>query len=111
MKGPDAEKVAADYLAQQGLTLTARNYRCRFGEIDIIAEEGTTLVFAEVRSRSSSRYGGAAESITATKQLRILRAARHYLAHAGRQARCRFDVLLIEGDPPAIEWIRDAFSE
>lgn len=111
MKGPDAERLAADYLTRQGVALVARNYRCRFGEIDLIALDGSTLVFVEVRSRGSPRFGGAAESITTRKRSRVVRAARHYLAQTGRQARCRFDVLLLEGDPPRIEWIRDAFGE
>ena len=111
MKGADAEEIAAAYLARMGLATITRNYRCRFGEIDIIAQDGATLVFVEVRSRSAPHYGGAAASITAAKRTRLVRAARHYLAQGGREARCRFDVLLLEGDPPGIEWIRDAFSE
>lgn len=111
MKGAAAESLAADFLARKGLRVTGRNYRCRFGEIDLIAQDGGTLVFVEVRSRRSDSYGGAAESITAAKRARLLRAARHYLASQPRAAPARFDAILIRGEPPQIEWIRDAFGE
>jgi len=93
--------------------VVARNYRCRFGEIDLVLEDGDALVFAEVRLRARSDYGGAAASIDRRKQSRIAAAARHYLAHArGSQSRpCRFDVVLMDRlDAGAIEWIRDAFG-
>lgn len=108
--GRRAEALAAAYLARQGLTLIEANYRCRRGEIDLVLREGDTVVFAEVRLRAGSAFGGAAESIDPRKRARIVAAARHYLA--GRpEPRCRFDVVLLERlDPPRIEWIRDAFS-
>lgn len=110
-RGEPAESLAARYLEAQGLTVAARNYRCRFGEIDIVAREGDTLVFVEVRRRRSEDFGGAAESITAAKRLRILKAARHYLGRVGSPPPCRFDAVLIRGEPPQIEWIRNAFGE
>jgi putative endonuclease len=73
--------------------------------------DGRTTVFVEVRSRASSAFGGAAASITAAKRGRLLRAARHYLSGLRSTPQCRFDALLIEGDPPRIEWLRDAFGE
>uniref|UniRef100_UPI00261D453A YraN family protein n=2 Tax=Nitrosomonas TaxID=914 RepID=UPI00261D453A len=79
-KGSDAEQRAAIFLQQQKLTLLESNYRCRFGEIDLIMQEGNTVVFVEVRMRSGNRFGGAAASITTAKQLKLIRAARHYLA-------------------------------
>ena len=88
-----------------------RNYRCRLGEIDLVAREGETTVFVEVRQRTSSAFGGAAASITATKRQRLLRAARHYLSGLRTLPQCRFDALLIQGDPPQIEWVRNAFGE
>lgn len=92
------------------MRLLARNWRCRHGEIDLIAEEGTTIVFAEVRQRTSANFGGAAESITSAKRDRLLAAARLYLS--GRPERqCRFDVFLVEGEPRQVRWIRDAFGE
>lgn len=111
MRGGEAEALAAEYLARQGLTVTRRNYRCRFGEIDLIARDGITVVFVEVRSRRKDNYGGVAESITGTKRVRVIRAARHYLAGARQDPPVRFDVILIRGDPGQVEWIRGAFGE
>ena len=110
-RGQLTEDFAAAYLEQRGLELVERNYRCRFGEIDLIVRDGQTLVFVEVRMRTSERFGGAAASITATKRARLVRAARHYLSKLRSTPACRFDALLIEGDPPRIDWIRDAFGE
>jgi putative endonuclease len=108
--GAAAEELAARFLAQRGLRVVARNYRCRGGEIDLVCREGATLVFVEVRLRTSQSFGGAAASITAAKRQRLVRAAGHYLA--GRPLpRCRFDAVLLDGlDAARIEWIRDAFE-
>lgn len=110
-RGRQAENLAALFLQQQGLKLVARNYRCRYGEIDLIAREGTTLVFVEVRMRASERYGGAAASITAGKRHKLLRTARHYLAGATRTPACRFDALLVNGADHSVEWLKNAFGE
>ena len=110
-RGVDAEAMAADFLKQRGLTVIARNYRCRLGEIDLVARDGATTVFVEVRRRASSAFGGAAASITSAKRLTLLKAARHYISRLRVTPQCRFDALLIEGDPPRIEWIRNAFGE
>lgn len=112
MKGSDAEKKAATYLQRQGLALLTQNYRCRFGEIDLIMSEGETLVFVEVRLRKSNAFGGAAASITTAKKMKLLRTARHYLSGLGHEPACRFDAVLMTGiNPPKIEWIRNAFGE
>lgn len=108
--GADAEDAALAFLRGQGLRLLARNYRCRFGEIDLIMNEGNTLVFVEVRMRKNAGFGSAAESITARKQKRIIAAARHYLAQVQAVPNCRFDAVLLCADDP-VEWIRDAFGE
>jgi putative endonuclease len=110
-RGEDAENLAAAYLQRAGLTLVERNYRCRFGEIDVIARDGATLVFVEVRMRSSERFGGAAASITAAKRMKLLRTARFYLAGVARAPACRFDALLINGKNNSIEWLKNAFAE
>ncbi len=111
-KGSDAKQRAAIFLQQQKLTLLESNYRYRFGEIDLIMREGDTVVFVEVRMRSSNRFGGAAASITAAKRLKLTRAARHYLAEHESDLPCRFDAILISGEREnKIEWIRDAFDE
>lgn len=109
-EGAAAENLAAHYLQQQGLRLLERNYRVPGGEIDLIMQDGETLVFVEVRLRRSARYGGAGASIDARKQSRVLHAARHRLA--GRDLPCRFDVILLDDlREDRIEWLRDAFGE
>jgi len=112
--GARAEVAAAAFLEQQQLTILLRNYRCRMGELDLVASAPDgTLVIAEVRMRSSDRHGGAAASVNARKQQRIVRASRHLIATRPRLARCaiRFDVLDMRpaDDGYAINWIRHAF--
>ena len=110
-KGVDSEAMAAAFLQGRGLEILVRNYRCRLGEIDLVARDGATTVFVEVRRRASSAFGGAAASITQSKRAKLVRAARHYLSGFRDVPQCRFDALLIEGEPPRIEWIRNAFGE
>ncbi len=108
--GERAERIAAGYLQRKGLALIETNYRCRWGEIDLVLRDRDTIVFLEVKLRRSASFGGAAYSVTPRKQARIIAAARHYLA-GKKEMPCRFDVVLLERlDPPRIEWIRDAFS-
>lgn len=108
--GREAEALAARLLEDAGLEIIARNFRCRHGEIDLIAREGETIVFCEVRFRRGEAYGGAAESITARKQARIAAAARFFLI-ARPESPCRFDVLLLRTlDPAQARWIRSAFD-
>ena len=109
-RGERAEALAAVWLMERGLRISERNYRCRFGEIDLIARDGVTVVFVEVRSRGSDAYGGAAASITPAKRERLLKTARHYLAGIEPVPPCRFDALLLTGDPPRIEWLRNAIE-
>ncbi len=107
--GQAAENQAVQYLERAGLSMLVRNYRCRGGEIDIICRDGKVLVFVEVRLRRHAGFGGAAASITASKQRRIILAAEHYLARQGwHQCACRFDCVLLDGQQ--IEWLRDAFD-
>jgi putative endonuclease len=107
--GARAEELCAELLRGAGLRVLARNWRCRHGEIDLVAEDGGTLVFAEVRYRRDQRYGGAAESVTAAKQARLVAAARLYLMRRP-DADCRFDVLLLDSlEGGGIQWIRNAF--
>lgn len=106
--GASAEALAADYLMRHGLTIVERNFRTRFGEIDLIARDGRTLVFVEVRLRRSARFGGAVESITARKRARLVAAANGYLLRIGRLPPCRFDAILMRSlDAGAIDWRRD----
>jgi putative endonuclease len=106
--GAAAEDRAVAFLAQQGLKLVARNFRCRGGEIDLIMRDGGSLVFVEVRARARNDFGGAAASITAAKQARIILAARHYLAQHRVDAPCRFDAVLIQAGQ--LQWLRAAFE-
>jgi len=110
-RGEAAENLAAAFLLRAGLTLVERNFHCRFGEIDVIARDGATLVFVEVRMRTSERFGGAAGSITAAKRARLLRTARLYLAGVARVPACRFDALLVNGNDNSIEWLKNAIAE
>jgi putative endonuclease len=109
-RGEPAENLAAAFLESEGLRILERNYRCKLGEIDLIAKSGATLVFVEVRARASEAFGGAAASITAAKRGRIVRAARHYLARHQPEPACRFDVVLIRGAEQRIEWLPGAFG-
>lgn len=108
-RGRAAEALAATYLQRQGLRIVERNWRCRFGEIDLIARDGPSLVFVEVRARSFSHYGGPAESIDRRKRSRLIAAATQYLARAGLDTPCRFDAVLMQAsDKP--QWVRNAFT-
>lgn len=109
--GPAAEELAARHLARHGLAIVARNFRTRRGEIDLVARDGATLVFVEVRLRSNDAYGGAAASITAAKRGRLLAAAEEYLATCASVPPCRFDAVLLDRlDEARIEWLRDVIS-
>jgi len=113
--GRAAEEAAAQYLQSQRLSILIRNYRCRSGEIDIVAETiDGIIVIAEVRLRASTRYGGGAASVDRRKQRRIQRAARHLLMRypAFTRRAMRFDVLDLApaNDGYRIEWIRQAFE-
>lgn len=107
-KGQAAEQAAADYLTARGLRLVERNWRCKGGEIDLVMRDGATLVFVEVRARGGMGFGGAAASITAAKQARVILAARHYLMAKGLDMPCRFDAVLVQGG--RLEWLRGAFE-
>ena len=109
-RGEEAEELAARFLAGRGLVIVTRNYRTRFGEVDLVAREGATLVFVEVRARSWSAFGGAAGSVDAHKQRRLVAAARHYLSRLRAEPPCRFDVLTVQGPQAAPAWIRGAFE-
>ncbi len=111
-KGAEAEQLAATFLLRQGLKLVETNYRCRFGEIDLVFNDQKTLVFVEVRLRGNEAFGGAAASITASKRHKLVLAARHYLQQLHTSPACRFDVVLLRGlRDNDIEWIRNAFGE
>ena len=114
-EGQRWEAVASDYLEEHGLTVLARGYRCRLGELDLVCRELSTLVIVEVRARSRTSYAQAASSIDHRKRARIIQATRHLLMrHAHWQsATLRFDVVAfddIDTASPKIQWIRNAFD-
>lgn len=99
--GKSAEDLAAQLLADRGYEILARRYRTRYGEIDIVARENATIVFVEVKARTSGEFGHAAETVGAWKQRRLARMAEDYLARNRLMDRpCRFDVVAIDGSPP-----------
>jgi len=113
IQGRAAEQAACDFLLNQGLTLHSRNYRCRGGELDLIMEEDSTLVFVEVRYRSSHRFGGAAASVDAYKQQKLLHAAQAFLGEYRLNNRpCRFDVITVspQNGELELEWIQNAIT-
>ncbi len=108
--GNQAEKVALSYLEQQGLTLIKKNYQTRLGEIDLIMQDGKSIVFLEVRLRKNNIFGGASESITKAKQRKIAKFAEQFLQHHGNQS-CRFDAIVMEkAEIQHIQWIKHAFE-
>ena len=112
--GAHYERAALAHLEHAGLSLVARNYHCRFGEIDLVMRDRDAIVFVEVRYRRSRGYGGGIDSVDASKQAKLVRAAAAFLADHPRlaDATCRFDVLAIGGTPdaPSFEWRRNAFE-
>jgi putative endonuclease len=112
--GAAAENIAADFLRAKGLEILERNYLRRLGELDIVARDRDVLVIAEVRTRVSDRFGGAAGSVGPRKQQRIIRATSLLLQQRRDFARLRvrFDVIAVSNiasETPAIEWIQHAF--
>lgn len=108
--GLQAEQWAVRYLKQQGLMLVTQNYRSRFGEIDIIMQDKGVLVFVEVRLRRNGDFGGAAASIDARKQQRIILTAQQYLSSLKQMPACRFDAVLIDAESEKFEWLKQAFD-
>ena len=113
--GRRAEELAAEFLRAAGCEILHCNYRRRLGELDIVARVAGVLVIAEVRTRTSNAYGGAAASVDRRKQQRITRAASQLLQQRAELAvlPVRFDVLVVSdpyGPSPTIEWIQHAFE-
>ncbi len=112
-RGRKAEDIACARLQQAGLALTTRNYRSPFGEIDLVMQERDTLVFVEVRYRSSDDFGTPAETVDARKQARLRATAEHYLQNTPRASKkaCRFDSVALTGDGADgnFHWLRNVF--
>jgi len=115
-RGKYAELKAASWLQRKGLKLVANNYCCRQGEIDLIMLDETQLVFIEVRYRKNTLYGSGADTVTATKQAKIRKAAQHFLSDQPKLANlsCRFDVVSAQpgqsSDTLCLDWIKNAFQ-
>lgn len=109
--GQMAEDHALTLLQQAGLILVERNYRSRFGEIDLIMKDGKTLAFIEVRYRKSDRFGSAQESVNRRKQNRIAMTAACYLKQHRHDCPSRFDVAALKPGPEGwlLDWIKGAF--
>jgi len=109
------EALAAEYLEKQGYALTAANWRCRFGELDLIAEDGSFLCFVEVKLRKSDAYGQAGEFVDQRKRERLRTAAQLYLAQHPTQLQPRFDVVEVYAPQgtdtvhPIVRHLKNAF--
>lgn len=113
-RGHWAEVSTLKFLEHRGLRLLEKNYRSRYGEIDLVMTERDILVFVEVRFRASGDYGGGIESVNKRKQRKLRNCAEHFLSRypSYQDSDCRFDVVSVALDQwnqPQVEWITDAF--
>ena len=112
--GNAAESLACDYLQHRGLKVLTRNYRAPYGELDLIMQDHDHMVFVEVRFRRHLHYGSGADSITTTKQDKLIKTALYYLQQHPKQAKhpVRFDVISMSAadGQTDVEWIKDAFQ-
>lgn len=115
-KGLLYEELARKHLSRKGLKTITRNFTCRGGELDLVMQDGNTLVFVEVKYRKDGRFGSAAESITTDKKRKLIKAARIYIdKNKLWNWNCRFDVIAITGnsslvEKPSIDWLKSAFQ-
>ena len=113
--GAKGEKLAARFLKRKGYKIVQRNYRCKLGEIDIIAKQDKTLVFVEVKTRQTAEFGPPQYAVTAAKRRQISRVALSYIKYENlMEQSCRFDVIAVtfprESRRPRIEHIENAFG-
>ena len=111
--GKTGEDLACRELERRGYTIVARRWRQRMGEIDIIARDGDTLVFVEVKARDGRAFGAPAEAVSPVKQRRIAQLASWYVArHGAADRRCRFDVVSVDVDAaaPVVQVFQNAFD-
>ena len=108
LEGDAGEHAALQYLQQQGLMLVERNFRCKGGEIDLIMQDRQVLIFVEVRKRADRRFGGAASSVTRSKQARLILAAQVFLQRYRNPPPCRFDVVAIDGSE--LSWLKNVID-
>lgn len=110
LTGKKAEDAACSFLQRNGLSLLQRNYHCRYGEIDLIMQDSGSLVFVEVRYRSSITFGSAAESVDNNKQRKLVFTANHYLQKHPTNQPTRFDVVALSPQQNP-EWVINAFMD
>ena len=116
-KGMQFEEMALNYLKNKGLTFVQANFSSRYGEIDLIMQDKTTLVFVEVRYRQKNRFGSAEESVITSKQRKIILSAKHFLNKNKLWHRdCRFDIIAISANSKSeetinINWLQAAFYD
>ncbi|MFN7097274.1 MAG: YraN family protein [Gammaproteobacteria bacterium] len=113
-KGAQAEQLAQQFLEQQGLQFITKNFRCKQGEIDLIMQDNDTIVFIEVRHRVRTDFGSAAESVTVSKQTKVIKTATLFMIQQKwyQQKAVRFDVVTLQGallEAPELNWIKQAF--
>jgi putative endonuclease len=113
-RGMAGEDLAAKYLELRGLKILARNLRCKAGELDLVCLDGGVLAIVEVRQRECAEFGGALDSVTWTKQRKIIRTTRYFLQRQveWRGYSMRFDVIAVQGLPDGVHeivWVKDAF--
>lgn len=112
-QGQRGENIAADFLERRGFTIVARNFRCRSGELDLVARQNDLLLVIEVKARNGRSHGRGAESVTWQKQQKIVRATQYYLATRGNgREHVRFDVLEVDLAAPERDplWYQSAFE-
>jgi len=111
-RGQWGEDTVCNYLLQHEYSIDARNWHCRYGEIDIVARKSGVLVFVEVKLRGSRAMVSGLESVTPSKQIKLRRAAECYLQKLGSDVPARFDVIELVADGSnvkGIEWVKNAF--
>lgn len=111
--GDEGEALAVRFLEAQGYRVCARNYACRLGELDVVAERGDTVCFVEVRMRSTAVWGDPSHTVSFAKQRKVVKAAMHYLlAHGVRDRVLRFDVISVvgRGERATVEHLPGAFD-
>jgi putative endonuclease len=108
LDGQIAEDIALNYLRGQGLILIQKNFHSRFGEIDLIMMDGITTVFVEVRKRSSG-IDSAIESVTPSKQRKLIKAAEYYMVKCGFDIACRFDLIAMDKNNQ-IQWLKNIIN-
>ena len=110
LTGREGEAKAAEYLRKKRYDIIGANYRCRFGELDLIAKKGELVIFVEVKLRKNDRFGAAADAVTHSKREKLRKAALSWLAATDCTAPTRFDVIEIYTENGRINHIENAFE-